>query len=162
MLHPVFSIYRSPPGVGRANPRARPEHAVPVFARRWLRTPRFEYRMHGAIGRRRRRRHTLRVHGRRARLLWPHGPFTRRSMCCAMGSPCSPKRTARISGAIRSMNSRTRSSRYASIFWAPTGYVCPPLRMRRLERRCKELRCEQLWITSRCHPGHIRLHSLDG
>lgn len=50
MRHPVFSIYCSPPGVGRANPRARPEHAVPVFARRWLRTPRFEYRMHGAIG----------------------------------------------------------------------------------------------------------------
>lgn len=66
MRHPVFSIYCSPPGVGRANPRARPEHDVPVFARRWLRTSRSEYRMHGAIGRRRRRRHTRRVHGRRA------------------------------------------------------------------------------------------------
>ncbi|EKS9800865.1 MULTISPECIES: hypothetical protein [Burkholderia] len=63
MRHPVFDIDRSLPGVGRANPKSRQEHDPSVSAGQWLRTPRSEYRMHGAIDRHRRRRQALRVMG---------------------------------------------------------------------------------------------------
>lgn len=87
--HPALNIDRSLPGVGRANPRSRPEHDAPVFAGRWLRAPGSQYRMHGAIDRRGRRRHTLRVNGRRARLLSRHGPFTHRRNPC--GARCAAR-----------------------------------------------------------------------
>lgn len=69
------------------------------------------------------------------------------------GQPVLVKRTARISDAIGSTNSRTQV-RASSAPVHPVGYTHPFLCSSRLERRCNELSHKPPWMATQCDSRH--------